>query len=60
MRQRHLAWHPAIVWDSGDSLGGTLVYGYSPKWGPVAKDGRVPHFLVGRRIDFRPVELKVR
>lgn len=57
--RRELAWHPTILWDSEDALGGWLLYGYTPKWG-YENTGGTPHYLAGRRIELRPVEREVR
>jgi len=55
---RELAWHPTLIWDGEKSLGGWLVYSYTPSWGyDVPQES--PHYMVGRRVEFRQVSTKV-
>jgi len=51
MPGREVVWHPAMVWDAGQGTAGYLVYSYSPRWGHSGT--RIPHYMVGQRIQFR-------
>ena len=55
---RELAWHPTLIWDGEESLTGWLVYSYTPVWGYVPPQ-ESPHYMVGRRVEFRQVSTKV-
>lgn len=48
-----LSWEANILWDDEAGDSGWLVYGYSERWGALA-DNDIPHYMVGRRIDFSP------
>jgi hypothetical protein len=50
---RELAWHPTLIWDGVGSLGGWLVYSWTPSWG-YDPPQESPHYMVGRRVEFRP------
>ncbi len=50
-KDRELAWHPTLLWDSEESVEGWLVYSYTPSWGHEHLGG-MPHYMVGRRIRF--------
>lgn len=47
-----VSWHPSILWDTGSTSEGWLIYSHSERWGHRDKSG-IPHYMVGRRIRFR-------
>ncbi len=48
-RDKPVAWHPTLVWSDGGTRG-HLYYAHSERWGHHPP--RVPHYLVGRSIEF--------
>ena len=46
-----ISWEPTIIWDTGSSLAGWLVYGFSPEFGHRLQ-GAIPTHMVGRRSEF--------
>jgi len=48
-----VTWHPTLVWSDARGTRGHIYYAYSERWGHHPP--RVPHYLVGRSIEFARV-----
>lgn len=60
MNGKSMSTEPTVIFDDREGRMGWLVYEYSPKWVGGGADqiieGGVPHFMVGRRVEIRPVK----